>query len=144
MELHEASKYGTQAFIEKLMSASKDTGKKAEPFTDPIREFSRASRIQSLVSQWLTYPIEERKRIIKGQFAFMPRQPGDPVTGRAPETDQAFESRQMERWRALCVIIQEESRAKAGNRSPEVAIAALKLLFPEYNWVTPVPVPPKE
>jgi len=143
MELHEASKLGTQKFIEDLKSQSVVQQKVAEPFTDPIREFARASKIESLVRNWLTYPIEERKRIIKTQFSFYPRAMGDPERGIAAETERAFASRQMERWRALCVVIQEESRAEAGIRSPEVAIAALKLLFPEYEWKTPVPNAPK-
>jgi hypothetical protein len=143
MEVHEASKLGTQKFIEDLKKQSVVQQKVAEPFTDPIREFARASKIESLVRNWLTYPIEERKRIIKSQFSFIPKGTGDPERGIAGESDRAFNSRQMERWRALCVVIQEESRGDAGNRCPDVAIAALKLLFPEYDWKNPIPNAPK-
>lgn len=137
MEIHEASRIATDRWIEKA-KAEHIAEKKAEPFTDPIREFARASKVESVVRNWLTYPIEERKRIVRSQFAFYPRNMGDPEKGQAAETENAFQSRQMERWRALCVVIQEESRAKAGNRSPEVATAALKQLFPEHDWKTPV------
>ena len=143
MEVHEASKLGAAKFIEDLKKQSVVQQKVAEPFVDPIREFATASRVKSLASHWLTYPIEERKRIIKSQFGFIPRGVGDPDRGVAAESDRAFNSRQMERWRALCVIIQEESRADAGNRSPDVAIAALKLLFPEHDWKVPIPNAPK-
>lgn len=138
MEIHEASKLATEDFLERVKQQAV-VEKKVQPFHDPIREFAAASKVESLVRNWLTYPIEERKRMIRSQFGFMPRQPGDERTGRPAESDRAFENRQLERWRALCVIIQEESRAAAGNRSPEVAIAALKLLFPEHEWKTPVP-----
>jgi hypothetical protein len=141
MEIHEASKLGTQGFIEKLKEQYVPQ-RKIEEFQDPIREFARASKVESLVRNWLTYPIEERKRLVRTNFNFAPRQPGDEQSGRPPESDRDFEARQMERWRALCVIIQEESRAVAGNRSAEVAIAALKLLFPEHEWKVPV-TPPK-
>jgi len=136
MEVHEASKHGVEHFIEKLKEQAVPQ-KAVTPFQDPIREFARASKVESLVRNWLTYPIEERRRLIKSNFNFVPRYTGDPATGRPGESDQDYQARQMERWRALNVIIQEESRAQAGNRSPEVAIGALKLLFPEYEWKTP-------
>ncbi len=136
MEVHEPAKAFVQGFIDKLKADS--VAKPApRPFEDPIREFSRASKVESLVRNWLTYPIEERKRIIKTNFNPVPRQAANPGAGIKEETEQQFANRQLERWRALCVIIQEESRAQAGNRSPEVAIGALKLLFPEHEWRTP-------
>jgi len=138
MEVHEASKAGFATFIEKLKEQS-EPKRQIEAFQDPIREFARASKVESLVRQWLTYPIEERRRLIKSNFNFVPRYMGDPNIGRPGESDRDYEARQMERWRALCVIIQEESRAQAGNRSPEVAIGALKLLFPEHDWKPSAP-----
>jgi len=142
MEVHEATKLGIEAYIEKI-KAQAIPRKEVAPFQDPIREFARASKVESIVRNWLTYPIEERKRIIKSSFIFVPKQPGNPGAAQKPETEQEFEGRQMERWRALCVIIQEESRAAAGNRSPEVAIGALKLLFPEHEWKVPPQGQPK-
>jgi len=138
MEVHEASKHGIENFMEKLKEQALPQPKVRE-FEDPIREFASASKVESLVSKWLTYPIEERKRIVKSNFAPLERRQANPGMGIKEETDKELYVRQMERWRALCVIIQEESRAKAGNRSPEVAIAALKLLFPEHDWKVPVP-----
>lgn len=116
----------------------------ARPFVDPIREFARASQVEGMVRGWLTYPIDERKRLIKTAFGYIPRNEGDEHEGRAPESEEAYQARLMERWRALCVIIQEESRAKVGNRCPEVAIGALKHLFPDYDWKTKAPVTPPE
>lgn len=142
MEVHEASKLGIQSYIDKIKEQHVER-KKVEPFQDPIREFARASRVEGVVRGWLTYPIEERKRLIKSAFIFVPRNPGEPSKGIKPETEQEFQNRQMERWRALCVIIQEESRAQAGNRSAEVAVGALKLLFPEHNWKSPASESPK-
>jgi len=143
MEVHEASKLGAARFIEDLKKQSVVQQKVAEPFTDPIREFSHASRIKGTVAAWLTYPIEERKRLIKSHFNFIPRGMGDPEKGITPETDRAFNSRQMERWRALSVVIQEETRPDAANRCPDIAIAALKLLMHDYDWKTPLPTAPK-
>lgn len=104
--------------------------KLAEPFTDPIREFHRASRVEGTVRQWLTYDIQTRRTHLENGFTFIPQQEG--------EKDENFRSRELERLRALWVIIQEESRAAAGidadpeNSSPEIAIAALKKLFPKH------------
>ena len=132
MEVHEASKIGIQNYIEKLKE--QHVAQKApEPFVDPLREFARASRLAAMARGWLTYPIEERKRLIKSAFIFVPRN----TASTNPETEQQFANRMLERWRALNVIIQEESRAEAGNRSAEVAIGALKLLFPEHEWKSP-------
>jgi len=115
----------------------RDPGK---PFQDPIREFHRASQVEGTVRNWLTLPVEQRKETVK-TFRPITQSPGEPRQGIAPETDQNFEMRQLERWRALCVIVQEESRAviqpKAGTACPEVAIAALKLLFPDHSWPKP-------
>jgi len=142
MEVHSPQEFSIQAQIDRLKDQHL-VQKKAEPFTDPIREFSRASKVESLVRNWLTYPIEERKRLIKSNFVLVPRQSANPGAGIKEETEQQYQTRVMERWRALCVIIQEESRAVAGNRSAEVAIGALKLLFPEHEWKAPVHGPPK-
>lgn len=101
--------------------------KLAEPFEDPLREFHRAGYVEGTVRQWLTYTIEERQRQIATSFDYIPQQAG--------EKDQDFRNRQLERWRALCVIVQEEARAANGldadpnNSSVEVAIAAIKKLF---------------
>ena len=97
-----------------------------KPFSDPIREFHHASQVEGTVRGWLTYPIEERKRLVK-TYAMVPNRGEN-------ETEKGYEVRKLERWRGLCVIIQEESRAQAGNRCPEVAIAALKYLFPDHDW----------
>lgn len=105
------------------------------PFSDPLREFASASLLSGTARGWLTLPIAERKRRI-ARMGFSPKNLGDPEKGVEPETDRAYEARHLEEWRALCVVIQEESRAKAGNRCPEVAIAALKFLFPEHPFVT--------
>src|SRR5512139_432861 len=103
MEVHEASKQGIAKFIEDLKENS-GTPKQAPAFQDPIREFSRASKLEPLVRNWLTYPIEERRRLIKTNFNLVPRYQGDPSSGRPGESERDFEVRQMERWRALCVI----------------------------------------
>lgn len=112
----------------------------ARPFTDPIREFHRASQIEGTVRNWLTLDIERRKEYVKS-LQPISRYMGEPARGVQPESKEAFENRQLERWRALCVIVQEESRAvihpKVGESSPEVAIAALKLLFPDHPWPKP-------
>ena len=142
MHIHSVQEQTITGQIEKLKAAHLRP-EKAKTFTDPIKEFARASQVEGMVRNWLTYPIEERKRLIKQAFGYIPRFQGDEREGRLPETDTAFENRQMERWRGLCVIIQEESRAKPGNRCPEVAIGALKQLFPDYDWKTkPVEAPP--
>ena len=113
-----------------------------KPFQDPIREFHRASQVEGTVRNWLTLPVQQRIDQVK-RFQPITRGLGDERQGIAPETDQNFETRQLERWRALCVIVQEESRAvinpKVGTACPEVAIAALKLLFPDHSWPKPLP-----
>jgi hypothetical protein len=142
MQIHSVQEQTIQGQIEKLMKQQV----KREipvPFSDPIREFAKASQVEGMVRNWLTYPIEERKRLVKNSFAFIPRFMGDERDGRAPETEDAYNRRIQERWRALCVIIQEESRALPGNRAPEVAIGALKHLFPDYDWkAKPAETPP--
>jgi hypothetical protein len=142
MHLHSVGQKVNDDMMEKLKEQYvKPTAVK--PFVDPIKEFSRASTVESMVRNWLTYPIEERKRLVKDEFRFVPRYKGDEREGRLPESEKDYEARQLERWRGLNVVIQEESRAKAGNRSPEVAIAALKQLFHEHNWKDPAPAQPK-
>lgn len=143
MEIHSVQDQSIASQIEKLKQQHVKP-RLAPPFVDPIREFARASQVEGMVRNWLTYPLEERKKLVKNAFGYIPRFQGDPQTGRRPETDEEFESRQRERWRALCVIIQEESRAKPPNRSPEVAIGALKQLFPDYDWATKATPPPTE
>ncbi len=115
--------------------------KPTDPFVDPIKEFSRASRVESMVRNWLTYPIEERKRIVVSAFTWHPRGKGNPATGEQPETEEAYQNRMLERWRGLCVVIQEESRVRLVDGKPtqgsaEVAIVAFKHLFPGYDWKT--------
>ena len=133
MQLHSVGERIIKDQIDKL-KANHVKQPKPDNFVDPIKEFARASQKESMVRNWLTYPIEERKRLVKEMFAFVPQMQGDVAQGVLPETDQAYQSRQLERWRGLCVVIQEESRAKPGNRSPEVAIGALKQLFPDHDW----------
>ena len=147
MQIHSVQDQTIAGQIEKLKQ-NQIKVKAVAPFQDPIREFATASRTEGLVRGWLTLPIEERKRIVRDNFIFVAPGIGDEDRGIKPETQTAFKARQLERWRGLCVIIQEESRAEAGNRSPEVAIAALKHLFPEHNWktsspTTPSAIPPK-
>jgi hypothetical protein len=131
--IHSVQGATIQGYIEKLKHQSTQKREVARAFEDPIREFARASQIEPMVRNWLTYPIEERKRLVKGAFGFIPRRMGDEREGVAPETPEVFKARCQERWRGLNVIIQEESRAEAGNRSFEVAVAALKQLFPEES-----------
>ena len=141
MQIHSVQDQTIAGQIEKLKQQYvKPAPSKA--FQDPIREFARASQVEGMVRNWLTYPVDERKRLVRDAFGFIPQQQGDEREGRPPEADKDFEARQMERWRALCVIIQEESRAKPGNRCPEVAIGALKQLFPDYDWKAKAPAPP--
>ncbi len=142
MELYTPQDQATEAQIKKLLAGAQ---KREVPpsFTDPIREFKASSRVEGTVRNWLTYPLEERKRLVRA-FTFVPKRKADPRDGIAEETDQAFQSREMERWRALCVIIQEESRWRTEDGqwvkgSPEVAIGALKQLFPEHDWKGPAP-----
>lgn len=106
-----------------------------EQFKDPIREFHRASQIVGTVANWRTLPVEDRKRIVKQMFGPIYQRPGEPNHDPPimPESDAAFKDRCLERWRGLCVIIQEESRleVKTG-RCSEVAASAFALLFPEH------------
>ena len=139
MELHSVQDQTIQAQIDKLKSVQVKPRETKDAFVDPIKEFTRASRVESMVRNWLTYPVEERKRLIRNGFRFIPKMAGDPATGVAPETQDAYETRQLERWRALCVIVQEESRSRKEGEtyvkgSVEVAIGALKQLFPEHDW----------
>ena len=141
MHLHSVGQKVNDDMMEKLKEQYvKPTAVK--PFVDPIKEFARASSVESMVRNWLTYPIEERKRLVKDSFRYIALKPGDVEQGVLPESEKDYAARQLERWRGLCVVIQEESRAKAGNRSPEVAIGALKQLFPEYDWKAKAPAAP--
>jgi hypothetical protein len=137
MEIHAPQDASIKAQVDRLVKGYK---KPAEPvqFQDPIREFNRVSRYEGTVRNWLTLPIDERKRIVKEAFDYVPQQP--------EEEKKEFENRQLERWRALSVIIQEESRVRlvAGEfvkGSVEIAIGALKALFPEHDW-KPAPAVP--
>lgn len=140
MEIHSVGAAVIEAQIEELKRGHVKQ-KKVEPVTDPLREFSRISRVEGMVRHWLTYPLEERKRLLKDQFQFIPQM--------QDETEQGFENRQLERWRALSVIIQEESRMRRDENdewvqgSVEIAIGAMKLLFPSHDW-TPKRTPSKE
>jgi hypothetical protein len=138
MEVHSVQERSIKAQIDKLKEQYVKP-KAVQPFVDPIREFARVSRVEGMVRNWLTYPIEERKRLVRDAFGYIPRMLGDERSGRPAEKEEDFRNRQLERWRALCVIIQEESRADVGVGSPEVAIGALKHLFPQYDWA---PKPP--
>ena len=139
MEIHSVANKVNDTMMEavKRTHIKRDPG---HPFQDPIREFHRASQVEGTVRNWLTLPVEQRKETVK-TFRPITRFPGEPSQGTAPETERDFEMRQLERWRALCVIVQEESRAvinpKAGTPCPEVAIQALKLLFPDHSWPKP-------
>jgi hypothetical protein len=139
MELHSVVLANQEAQIEALKKAQVKQ-KKVEPYTDPLREFARISRVEGMVRHWMTYPLDEKKRLLKDQFEFVSQMEG--------ETDGGFNNRQLERWRALSVIMQEESRFRfeAGawvQGSPEIATACLKLLFPFHNW-NPRPVAPEK
>lgn len=133
MEIHSVAGAHIEAQIEALKKAQVKQ-KKVEPYADPLREFSRVSRIEGMVRHWLTYSVEERKRLLKDQFQFIPQM--------ADETDDGFNNRMLERWRGLSVVIQEESRMRFEKGewvqgSPEVAIGVMKMLFPNHNWKTP-------
>jgi hypothetical protein len=142
VEVHSVQDQSIQAQIDKLKQQYVKP-KTPAPFVDPIKEFARASQLESMVRNWLTYPVEERKRLVKSALQFIPRFKGDAREGREEETEKDFDNRQLERWRALCVIIQEESRAKPPQRSVEVAIGAFKQLFYDYDWKTkPLDLPP--
>jgi hypothetical protein len=139
MELHSVVLANQEAQIEALKRAQVKQ-KKVEPYSDPLREFARISRVEGMVRHWMTYPLDEKKRLIKDQFEFVPQMEG--------ETDGGFENRQLERWRALSVIMQEESRFRFENGawvqgSPEISTACLKLLYPFHNW-NPRPVAPEK
>jgi hypothetical protein len=136
MEIHSVGSTVIEAEIDRLKQAHV-VQKKVEPYADPLREFARISRVEGMVRHWMTYPLDEKKRLIRDQFEFVPQMTGETVAG--------FETRQLERWRALCVILQEESRLKSTNGvwaqgSVEIATACLKLLFPFNDW-TPKVVP---
>lgn len=141
MEIHAPQNASIQSQVEKLIKGYQKP-KEPTPFQDPIREFARVSRYEGAVRNWLTYPLEERKRLVKETFPFVAQQP--------EEDKKGFENRQLERWRALSVIIQEESRIRFEDGqfvrgSVEVAIGALKQLFPECDWKTPpTPAPVAE
>jgi hypothetical protein len=139
MEIHAAASRVTQSMIDQLkqQQVKREPGR---PFTDPIREFHRASQVEGTVRNWLTLPLETRRDYVKNLIPCV-RYPGEPAKGIAPETEQNFKIRVQERWRALCVIVQEESRADLEKKpdepmrgSPEIAIVALKHLFPDHNW----------
>jgi hypothetical protein len=144
MEIHSVQNATIEQQIEALKQAHVPK-KRPEPFVDPIREFARVSRYEGMVRNWLTYPVEERKRLIRDSFTFVPRIQPDEQGRTVGETDQQHQERQMERWRALCVVIQEESRVRLDENgniikgSPEVAIGALKHLFHDHSWKAPAP-----
>jgi hypothetical protein len=126
MEVHSTA----EAIMKDQVAQLKELPKKrklTEPFTDPIREFHRASLIEGTVRQWLTYTIDARKEMIVSKFEPIPKAEG--------EKDSDYRSRELERLRALWVIIQEESRAVAGidakpeNGSEDVARIAFRKLF---------------
>jgi hypothetical protein len=140
MELHSVVLANQEAQIEALKRAQVKQ-KKVEPYSDPLREFARISRVEGMVRHWMTYPLDEKKRLIKDQFEFVPQMEA--------ETDSGFENRQLERWRALSVILQEESRMRHENGawvqgSPEIATACLKLLYPFHDWKPKAVLPPAE
>lgn len=141
MELHSVGSAVIEAEIERL-KAGHVKQKTVEPYTDPLREFARISRVEGMVRHWLTYPLDERKRLLKDQYQFVPQQDG--------ETNKGFENRQMERWRALSVIIQEESRPRFESDgqmvqgSAEIAIGAMKLLYPTRDWTPKTPATPEK
>lgn len=136
MEIHAVGSAVMEAEIERLKTAQVKR-KLVEPYVDPLREFSRVSRVEGMVRHWLTYPIEERKRLLKDQFVFVPQMDG--------ETDAGFRDRMLERWRALSVIMQEESRMRVDDSgewiqgSVEIATGALKLMFPAHEWKQKAP-----
>lgn len=149
MEIHSVQNATIEQQIDALKRAYRPA-KRPEPFVDPIREFARVSRYEGMVRNWLTYPLEERKRLVRDSFGFIPRIQPDEQGRTVGETDQQHEDRQLERWRALSVIIQEESRVtydadgKPRQGSPEVAIGALKQLFHAHDWKTKqAPAPEK-
>lgn len=129
METHATADLVMKEQMEQVRQGGKKRSIHA-PFEDPIREFHRASRIEGTVRQWLTYTLEARQQIIATQFDFIPQSEG--------EKDSDFQNRELERLRALWVIMQEESRAAAGlgvdpaKGSAEIAIAALKKCFPKH------------
>lgn len=122
--------------IQTLVDRLKDNDSRrtaAKPFEDALREFSRSYPLQGTIRNWLTLPVEERKRFVKNDLQFIPQGKGDPANNVKPEADAAFEQRQRDRRLALGIIIQEEARAKAGVRSLEVAAGAFRQLFPDYE-----------
>jgi len=134
MQIHAVGSKVNETLINQLKEAHV-AKPKVKPFEDALREFHHASSVAGTVANWLTLTLEQRKSFVKG-LILVPQFAGEPNHNPpiAPESDGAFKNRCLERWRALCVIIQEESRADKGVRSPEVAIHALKLLFPEHPW----------
>lgn len=139
MEVHSVAAQTIQAQIDQIKKGHVKTVP-TRPFEDPIREFSRASNAVGTVRNWLTMSISDRKRFVRDSAPCIKWQASDDYPG---ETDSAFEGRKLERWRALCVIIQEESRPGGTNQSVEVAIGAIKQLFPDHEWgkATPPPIP---
>jgi hypothetical protein len=127
MEVHSTVETIMKDQLDQLKEIPKKR-KLAEPFQDPIREFHRSSLVEGTVRQWLTYTPEARQGMVDAKFEYIPQSPG--------EKDSDFRSRELERLRALWVIIQEESRAAAGidakpeNSSAVVAMTAFKKLFP--------------
>lgn len=136
MEIHAPG----AALLDSMMSQLKTQQRKeklAAPFEDPIREFHKASRVEGLVSHWLTLSVDARKTAV-AKLVFTPRYLGDKHRHVEPESEQAFETRKLENWRALMVVIQEETRAAMNpdkfEHSAEVAIMALKLALPDHPW----------
>lgn len=126
MQINAVAADAEKVQLEMIKKASAGRVVTQEYVEDPIREFARSSTRVGTVRNWLTLPVEERKRIIREDFGFMPRQEG--------EDEAKFQNRLLDRWRSLCVIIQEESRAPSNVRNVDVAIGALKLLFHEVDW----------
>lgn len=133
MEIHSTATMATQAEVDRIKAAHKPV--KTETFADPVREFTRNYPLESTVRNWLTLPVEERKRLIRDDFRFIPRD----KTG---ESESVFDQRMRDRRLALCLIIAEEARAQAGVRSPEVAAGALKQLFPDHDFSGRSQTPP--
>lgn len=136
MEIH-APAAGLMNNLLHQLKSQHENKKVAAPFEDPIREFSRAGKMEGLVRNWLSLSIENRKQYV-ATLVFTPRYMGDETRKIEPESKQAYETRSLERWRALMGIIQEETRAAMNpdkfTHSAEVAITALKLALPDHPW----------
>lgn len=101
-----------------------EKAKEAAAFEDPIREFQRASRVEGTVRNWLTLDSDTRQEYLRLNFDFVPRG--------TKEGQKEFELRDLERKRALWVIIQEESRRELKPANFEIAFMAFSKLFPNF------------